>query len=78
MWLAAKESEDRFSAMANAIPHLAWIAHPGGYTHWYNRHWYEYTGTTLQEVQGWGWRCVHDPKSSKASKRDSLPIWSIW
>jgi PAS domain S-box-containing protein len=28
---------------------------------WCNRRWYEYTGTTLEEVQGWGWQAVHHP-----------------
>ena len=23
--------------------------------------WYDYTGTTLEEMQGWGWQSVHDP-----------------
>src|SRR6185436_10020040 len=29
--------------------------------YWYNRRWYEYTGTTLEDVQGSGWRKAHHP-----------------
>ncbi len=29
-------SERHFHKMANAIPQLAWIAHPYGYIYWYN------------------------------------------
>jgi len=35
---------------------------PTGYIHWYNRRWYEYTGATLQETEGWGWQRAHDPQ----------------
>ena len=56
-----QESEDRFRTMANAIPQLAWIAQPDGYIYWYNERWYSYTGTTPEQMEGWGWQSVHDP-----------------
>ncbi len=56
-----KQSEANFHTMVDAIPHLAWIAKADGWIHWYNRRWYEYTGTTPQEMEGWGWQSVHDP-----------------
>ena len=56
-----QESEERFRTMANAIPQLAWIAHPDGYIYWYNERWYSYTGTTSEQTEGWGWQSVHDP-----------------
>ena len=58
---ALSESEVRFRTMANAIPQLAWIAQPDGYIYWYNERWYAYTGTTLEQMEGWGWKSVHDP-----------------
>lgn len=58
---ALRESEERFRTMANAIPQLAWIAHADGYIYWYNQRWYEYTGTTPTQMEGWGWQSVHDP-----------------
>ena len=33
-----------------------------GYITWYNRQWYEYTGTTPEQMAGWGWQSVHDPE----------------
>ncbi|MGO9598242.1 MAG: PAS domain S-box protein [Isosphaeraceae bacterium] len=59
---ALRESEERFRTMANAIPQLAWIAKPDGYIYWYNQRWYEYTGTTPEQMEGWGWQSVHDPQ----------------
>jgi len=58
---ALRESEERFRMMADALPQLAWIAHPDGYIFWYNRRWYEYTGTTPEQMEGWGWQRVHHP-----------------
>ncbi|MCP5433220.1 MAG: PAS domain S-box protein [Alphaproteobacteria bacterium] len=56
-----RESEERFRTLADNISQLAWMADREGYVFWYNRRWYEFTGTTLDEVRGWGWRKVHHP-----------------
>lgn len=53
------ESEERFKAMADNIPNLAWMASADGAVYWYNQKWYEYTGTTFDEMQGWGWQKVY-------------------
>ncbi len=58
-------SEVMFRAMADGIPQLAWMARPDGHLFWYNRRWYEYTGNTLEEMEGWGWERVHDPVELK-------------
>ncbi|WP_066405591.1 PAS domain S-box protein [Flavisolibacter tropicus] len=56
-----EESEVRFRTMANSIPQLAWMTDPSGLIYWYNDRWYDYTGTTPEEMRGWGWRKVHHP-----------------
>ena len=53
--------ETRFRALANAIPQLAWMTDANGWIYWYNQQWYDYTGTTLEDMQGWGWQKVHHP-----------------
>jgi PAS domain S-box-containing protein len=58
---AVAESEARFRQLAETIPQLAWMAKADGYIFWYNRRWYEYTGTTPRQMEGWGWQSVHDP-----------------
>ena len=58
---ALRDSELRFRTLADAIPQLAWIAGPDGGIEWYNERWYRYTGTTFEEMAGWGWRGVHHP-----------------
>lgn len=57
-----EESERQFRDLADAIPNLAWMAHADGSIYWYNQRWYEYTGTTPAQMQGWGWQSVHDPE----------------
>src|SRR6266480_5583902 len=57
----AAARERQFRTLANSISQLAWMADREGYIFWYNDRWYEYTGTTLEEMQGWGWQKVHHP-----------------
>jgi PAS domain S-box-containing protein len=61
MEAAVRESEERFRTLADNIAQLAWMADSKGGIFWYNKRWYDYTGTTFEEVQGWGWQCVHHP-----------------
>ncbi|MDQ6890531.1 MAG: PAS domain-containing protein, partial [Bacteroidota bacterium] len=61
-----EELRERFETMANNIPNLAWIADSEGWIFWYNNRWYEYTGTTPEEMEGWGWKSVHDPETLPA------------
>jgi PAS domain S-box-containing protein len=58
---ALRESEERFRTLANHISQLAWMADATGSRFWYNQRWYDYTGTTLQQMQGRGWQSVHHP-----------------
>jgi PAS domain S-box-containing protein len=58
---ALRSEEARFHTLADAIPQLAWMTDATGGIHWYNRRWYDYTGTTLEEMRGWGWQQVHHP-----------------
>ncbi len=62
---ALREGEGRFRTLANNIPQLAWMADETGYIFWYNDRWFDYTGTTLAEMAGWGWQKVHDPDHVK-------------
>ncbi len=58
---ALKETEEQLLAVANGIPQLAWIAGADGTIYWYNQRWYQFTGTSLAQMQGSGWQRVHHP-----------------
>jgi len=64
--LSAPVSDQTFRQLAENIPALCWIADASGYISWYNPRWYEYTGTTPEQMQGWGWQAVHDPRNLAA------------
>ncbi len=56
-----KEREEEFRALAEGIPQMTWTADPDGTITWFNKRWYEYTGTTPEHMADWGWRDVHHP-----------------
>lgn len=60
---AERETEERFHTMVDAISQLAWICRADGYFMWYNRRVYEYTGATLEQLEGWGWGTALDPQA---------------
>ena len=57
--------ERQFRTLADSIPQLAWMADEHGSIFWYNQRWYDYTGTTPEQVRGWGWRRVHHPEEEE-------------
>ncbi|WP_198381477.1 ATP-binding protein [Roseomonas sp. KE2513] len=56
-----RRSESRFRTLANSLPQLAWQADAGGEIEWYNRRWYEFTGTSFETMKGSGWVAVQHP-----------------
>lgn len=58
--LAAKE--EQFRTLVESVPLLCWMANADGHIFWYNRRWFEYTGTVLEDMLGWGWQRVHAPE----------------
>jgi PAS domain S-box-containing protein len=62
----AKILGDEFRLLADNMPVMCWIADATGYIHWYNKRWYEYSGTTPAQMEGWGWQSVHDPRTLDA------------
>jgi PAS domain S-box-containing protein len=76
-----QESEERFRALADNMPTLAWMMDETGWVYWFNRRWYDYTGTTFEDMQGWGWQQVHHPDHVErvvASKRRALETGEPW
>jgi PAS domain S-box-containing protein len=56
-----RDGNKSFTTLANNISQLAWMADGKGSIFWYNDRWFDYTGTTLEEMAGWGWQKVHHP-----------------
>lgn len=63
------ESEQRLRFMADTMPQLVWITRADGYHEYYNKHWYEFTGTTEGETDGEGWKDLfHVDDQKRANK----------
>jgi PAS domain S-box-containing protein len=54
-------TDEDFRHLADSISQLAWIARADGEIIWFNRRWYEYTGTSPAAMAQGGWQAVHDP-----------------
>lgn len=64
-----KEVELQFRAMADLMPQLVWFTDRHGGTVWYNRRWYEFTGSTPEAMEGWGWtRAVHPDHAKRVAE----------
>jgi two-component system CheB/CheR fusion protein len=54
-------SREHFRFLADNIPIIVWTAMPTGELDYYNKRWYEYTGSTPEETKGWGWKPILHP-----------------
>lgn len=78
---ALRESEEQFRTLADNISQFAWMADPSGRIYWYNKRWYDYTGTTFEAMRALGWRAVNHPDHHErvsASMKRAFAIGSIW
>lgn len=78
---ALRYSEARFRTLAENMSQFAWMADAAGWVFWYNQRWYDYTGTTLEQMKGWGWHAlIHPDHMERVSEkfRRSLDSGSPW
>ncbi len=68
---ALRESEQRFIALADSVPVLAWTTTAAGDCDYLNRRWYEYTGQDPEREIGTGWFDAVHPE-------DHGPITRFW
>ena len=76
-----KESSERFSNLADNIAQLAWMADGSGGIFWYNQRWFDFTGTTLEEMRGEGWQKVQHPDHLErvtTKYREKIASGEVW
>jgi PAS domain S-box-containing protein len=71
--LQQKLNFERFRTMADAMPQMVWTARADGFVDYYNQRWFDYTGLTFEETQGWGWKQTQHPDDVQRS----LDMWSV-
>lgn len=57
----SRERELYFHTMAEAVPEIIWTADPNGEDDYFNRRCFDYTGLTLEQLGGTGWKEVVHP-----------------
>jgi PAS domain S-box-containing protein len=55
------ESQERFRMLTEAIPNMVWTAHTGGQVDYANKRFFEFTGTSATENDGFSWQEVVHP-----------------
>lgn len=67
---ALRQSEAHLRRVIDTIPGLVWSARPDGYVEYHNQPWMDYTGLTVEQANGWGWRsAIHPEDLSGLEKR---------
>ncbi len=59
--IALRESEDRFRALTDTIPHMVWTARPDGAVDYFNQPMINFFGRPLEELVEWGWTKIIHP-----------------
>jgi PAS domain S-box-containing protein len=65
--LQQRQNMERFRIVADAMPQMVWTARADGFVDYYNQRWLDYTGFTLEETQGWGWKQTQHPEDVQGS-----------
>jgi formate hydrogenlyase transcriptional activator len=64
----------RLQAVIDTVPSFLWTSLPDGSKEYLNKRWYEYTGLTLEQGKGWGWKVVVHPDDLDRLIREWLAL----
>lgn len=62
-----EENEKQFEYIANFMPVMVWTTTPDGMHDWFSQRWYDYTGLTVENSLGEGWRLPFHPDDMGAT-----------
>ena len=68
------EEAARLQTVIDTVPSFLWTSLPDGSKEYLNKRWYEYTGLTLEQGQGWGWKVVVHPDDLDRLVREWLAL----
>jgi PAS domain S-box-containing protein len=52
---------EQFGTLADLLPQIVWTARPDGARDYFNQRWYDYTGMSREQSEGWGWTAALHP-----------------
>src|SRR5438105_984774 len=64
----------RLQTVIDTVPSFLWTSLPDGSKEYLNKRWYEYTGLTLEQGKGWGWKVVVHPDDLDRLVREWLAL----
>src|SRR5580704_9416732 len=64
----------RLQTVIDMVPSFLWTSFPDGSKEYLNKRWYEYTGLTLEQGKGWGWKVVVHPDNLDQLVREWLAL----
>jgi PAS domain S-box-containing protein len=64
-----EESESHFRRMADTVPVIIWITRTDGHCTYLNKRWYDTTGQTPADAEGFGWlKAIHPDDAANAGR----------
>lgn len=63
-----EENERQFEYIANFMPVMIWTTTPDGLHDWFSQRWYDYTGLTVGQSLGEGWKLPFHPEDMVTTK----------
>lgn len=60
----ARQSEDQLRTIISAIPTMAWRTRPDGHAEFFSQRWFDYTGLSMAQAEGYGWNVTLHPEDA--------------
>ena len=70
----SKSSTAQLRKITDTVPSFLWTSLPDGSKEYLNKRWYEYTGLSLEQGKGWGWKVVVHPDDLDRLVREWLAL----
>jgi len=64
----------RLQTVIDTVPSFLWTSLPDGSKEYLNKRWYEYTGLSLEQGEGWAWKVVVHPDDLDRLLREWLAL----
>ncbi|KAA9357376.1 PAS domain-containing sensor histidine kinase [Larkinella humicola] len=64
-----EDGENYFRQLIETMPAILWITEPDGYCSYLNKQWYDHTGQSDQEAEGFGWLNMTHPDDQEEAGR---------
>jgi formate hydrogenlyase transcriptional activator len=68
------QEASRLQTVIDTVPSFLWTSLPDGSKEYLNKRWYEYTGLTLEQGEGWNWKVVVHPDDLDRLLREWLAL----